>query len=418
MNDRSVGNSAAEAIIEESGVVNDTTMAATRAPVSDIDIWSDEVISNPFPFYKELRDLGPAVWLSRYDCWAVVRHKELRDALLNAEVFTSGDGIGMNAEANKNSEGVMIFSGDPDHARLRRVFNRPLLPGALAALKEQLAALAERRVEALVAKGQFEAISELAQFLPLTVVTDLVGLTEEGKTNMLRWAGGLFDALGPEGHPRTITGIEVAVEAFTYLHTLPREALDPDGWAAGLFRAADEGDLSYDEARKMMMDYTGPALDTTINGLGNALSLFARHPDQWAMLRRDHSLINRAIEEALRLESPARTFGRRLTRDYEMSGVKMRAGDWAMMLYASGNRDERRYAEPDTFDITRDARDHVAFGYGMHLCAGMHLAKLEIRTMLEVLLQRVERFHILEEKLMIHNLIRGRERLLLRVDAG
>ena len=387
-----------------------------RTPASDIDFWSDEVVSNPYPYYKQLRDLGPAVWLTRYDCWAVVRHKELRDALLNSQVFTSTAGIGMNAEANRNSEGVMIFSDDPDHARLRRVFNRPLLPGALNAMKERLARLAEQRVEELIARGAFDAIPDLAQYLPLTVVTDLVGLTEEGKRNMLHWAGGLFDALGPEGHPRTLSGIEIAVEAFTYLHGLPREALDPEGWAAGLFRAADAGDLSHEEARKMMMDYTGPALDTTINGLGNALSLFARHPEQWDLLRAEPELTNRAIEEALRLESPVRSFGRKLTRDHDMGGVAMSGGDWALMVYASGNRDERRYADPETFDIRRDARDHLAFGYGMHLCAGMHLAKLEIRTMLDVLIRRVKRFHLVEEDMVMHNLIRGRDRLVLRVD--
>lgn len=388
----------------------------SRTPASDIDFWSDEFVADPYPYYKALRDRGPAVWLDRYDCWAVVRHKPLREALLNAEAFTSSAGIGMNSEANRNSEGVMIFSDDPDHARLRRVFNRPLLPGALSAMKDRLSALAEQRVAESLDKGEFDAISDIAQFLPLTVVTDLVGLTDEGKRNMLHWAGGLFDALGPEGHPRTVTGIEIAVEAFTYLHGLPREALDPDGWAAGLFRAADAGDLSHDEARKMMMDYTGPALDTTINGLGNALWLFAAHPDQWALLRSDQSLINRAIEEALRLESPVRSFGRQLTRDYDMDGVQMRAGDWALMVYASGNRDERRYEDPERFDIMRDARDHVAFGYGMHLCAGMHLAKLEIRTMLEVLLKRVERFHLVNEALVMHNLIRGRSKLILRAD--
>lgn len=394
----------------------DATAVDSRTPASDIDFWSDEVIADPFPYYKQLRDLGPAVWLSRYDCWAVVRHRELRDALLNSEAFTSTAGIGMNAEANKNSEGVMIFSDDPDHARLRKVFNKPLLPGALSKLKEKLTDMAERRVEELVQKGEFEAISALAQYLPLAVVTELVGLTDEGKQNMLYWAGGLFDALGPEGHPRTVSGIEIAVEAFTYLHNLGRDELEPEGWAAGLFRAADAGELSHDEARKMMMDYTGPALDTTINGLGNALSLFAKYPEQWHRLRDDPALVNRAIEEALRVESPVRTFGRKLTRDYDMDGVRLREGDWALMVYASGNHDERRYENPEEFDIARDARDHLAFGYGMHLCAGMHLAKLEIRTMLEALIRRVRRFHLIEDDVVMHNLIRGRSKLILRVD--
>lgn len=387
-----------------------------RAPVSDLDFWADDVIASPYAHYQQLRDAGPAVWLTRYGAWAVARHKNVREALLNAEVFTSTAGIGLNDAANKNSEGVMIFSDDPDHLRLRRVFNRPLLPGALQRLKDRLAALAEARIEALIGKGSFDAVTELAHYLPLTVVTELVGLTDEGKSKMLFWAAGLFDALGPEGHPRTAAGIEIAVEAFTYLHGLRREELDPDGWAAGLFRAADEGELSLSEAQHMMMDYTGPALDTTINGLSNALWLLARHPDQWDRLRADPRLVPRAIDEALRMESPVRSFARMLTRDYDMDGVQMRKGDRALMIYASANRDERRYADPERFDIGRDARDHVAFGYGMHLCAGMHLAKLEIATVLDILVRRVERIHIVDEQRALHNLLRGLSRLTLRVD--
>ncbi|MCP3731379.1 cytochrome P450 [Sphingomonas sp. MG17] len=387
-----------------------------KVPASDLDFWSDEVIADPYPHYRTLRDIGPVVWLSRYDSWAIVHHKPARDALLNAEVFTSTAGIAMNAEANRNSEGVMIFSDDPDHQRLRRVFNRPLLPGALARLKDRLSALAEARVGELIEQGEFDAVTQLAHYLPLTVVTELLGLTEQGKRNMLGWAAGLFDALGPAGNARTDSGIAIAVEAFTYLHGLKREELDPDGWAAGLFRAADAGEISQDEARTMLMDYTGPALDTTINGLSSALWLFANHPDQWDLLREKPELANRAIDEALRIESPIRAFARLLTRDHEMGGVTLRKGDRALIVYASANRDERRYPEPDRFDITRDARDHVAFGYGMHLCAGMHLAKLEIATVLNILVRRVARFHLVEARRELHNTLRGLSKLVLKVD--
>lgn len=388
----------------------------SRTPASDLDFWSDDVILDPYAHYKALRDAGPAVWLSRYEAWAVVRHKNVREALLNADVFTSTAGIGLNDEANKNSEGVMIFADDPDHQRLRRVFNRPLLPGALNKLKERLTLLAEARVDELIGKREFDAVTELAHYLPLTVVTELVGLTDEGKKKMLFWAAGLFDALGPEGNPRTASGIDIAVEAFTYLHNLKRDDLDPDGWAAGLFRAADAGDLSLSEATHMLMDYTGPALDTTINGLSGALWLLARNPAQWIKLRANPELVNRAIEESLRMETPVRSFARLLTRDYEMGGVSMRKGDRALIVYASANRDERRYSDPDRFDIMRDARDHVAFGYGMHLCAGMHLAKLEISTVLGALLRRVKRFQIVEERREVHNLLRGLSKLTVRVE--
>lgn len=396
--------------------MNLETLVENRVPSSDLDFWSDAVIADPYPHYETLRAIGPAVWLTRYHCWAVVHHADVRAALLNAAVFTSTAGIAMNDEANKNSEGVMIFSDDPDHQRLRRVFNRPLLPGALNKMKDQLTALAEARVAALVQQGEFDAVTELAHYLPLTVVTELLGLTEQGKKNMLAWAAGLFDALGPEGNARTASGISVAVEAFTYLHGLKREELDPKGWAARLFQAADDGEISQGEARTMLMDYTGPALDTTINGLSSALWLFARHPDQWDLLREKPELVNRAIDEALRLESPVRAFARVLTDNYRMGDAMLRKGDRALIVYASANRDERRYPDAERFDITRDARDHVAFGYGMHLCGGMHLAKLEIATVLNILVRRVKRFHLVEEQRELHNTLRGLSKLILRID--
>lgn len=389
---------------------------AARVPVSDLDFWADEVIADPYPHYRALRDLGPAVWLSRYGSWALVHHRSVREALLDAKTFSSSSGIASNDEANQVSKGVMIFADDPEHLRLRRVFTRPLMPAALKALKDDLSSLAEGRVDALIAKGEFDGVTELAHYLPLTVVTELLGLSREGKDNMLAWAAGLFNALGPAGNPRTISGIEIGRQAFAYLYGLDRAALDPSGWGAALLRAADDGDLSHDEARAMLMDYTGPALDTTINGLSSALWLFARHPQQWDLLRSNPQLVGRAIDEALRIESPVRAFARLLTRDYEIDGALLRQGDRALMVYASANRDERRYPDPDRFDISRDARDHVAFGYGTHICAGMHLARLEIATVLDILVRRVKRFHIVEEHRDIHNTLRGLATLRLRVE--
>lgn len=393
-----------------------TTIAAGRMPASAMDFWSDAVIADPYPHYRQLRELGPVVWLERYDCWAAVQHKEARAVLLDSDIFTSKQGVGMSPTATANAEGAMLFSDDPDHKRLRRVFQRPLLPGAIAKIRERLAELAEARVEALVEKREFDGVSELAHLLPLSVVTDLLGLTEQGKTNMLRWAAALFNVAGPEDNPRTIASFDMAVEAITYLMELDREELDPEGWAAALFRAADAGELSQDEARKMLMDYTGPALDTTINGLSSALWLFAKNPDQWDRLRAEPDLINKAIDETLRLESPIRAFSRVATRDVAIGGVTVREDDRVLVVYASANRDAERYADPERFDIGRDARDHIAFGYGMHLCAGMHLAKLEIRTVLEILVRKVARFHLIAEERNLHNTLRGLAKLTLRVD--
>jgi cytochrome P450 len=393
-----------------------SAIAGPFLPSSDIDLWSDEVIAHPYPSYKALRELGPVVWLTRPKAWVVTHHRTIREALLNGEVFTSFRGIAMNEWANRASGGTMLLSEDPDHRRLRKVFGRPLMPAALKDLKEQLARLAETRVTELLAKREFDAVTELAHYLPLTVVTALVGLSEKGKKNMLAWAAKLFDALGPGGYARTDAGIAVAEEAFGYLAGLKREELDPEGWGASLFKAADQGELSMQEAQAMLMDYMGPALDTTINGLSSALYLLGRNPDQWELLRSDPSRVPGAIDETLRMESPIRAFSRAVTRDYELEGVPLREGDRVLMLFACANRDERRYPDPDRFDITRDARDHVAFGYGMHMCAGQHLGKLEIATVLNLLVRGVKRFDILEERRELNNTLRGLAKLVIRVE--
>ena len=386
------------------------------APTSDIDLWSTEQLDNPYASYKALRDAGPAVWLNLHHVWALTRFSSVREALLKADAFTSTEGVTMNSEINRASKGLMLTSDDPEHRRLRRVFIRPLTPAAVGTLRDRLTALAEERIDELIELGEFDAVTQLAHYLPLTVVTELVGLGPEGRQSMLKWAAGLFDAQGPESYPLTISGTKVGMEAFGYLGNLKREELLPDGWAAALFRAADEGELSHAEARSMLLDYTAPALDTTINGLSSALWLLGHHPAQWDLLRDSPALVDSAIAESLRMETPISNFTRVLTREYSFDDTTLPQGSRALMLYACANRDERRYANPDTFDITRDARDHIAFGYGSHSCAGMHLAKLEIRTVLNALVRKVARFHIVEEQRVVSNSLRGLSKLVIRVE--
>jgi len=391
---------------------------ATTWLTSDLDFWSDEVVSNPYPHYKTLRDAGPAVWLSRHSAWAITRHASVREALLNGEVFSSARGCMMNEATNRAMEGVMLCSDDPGHRQLRRVFARPLMPAALAPLKARLQRLAEQRVDILLQRKQFDAVADLAHLLPLTVVTELVGLSDEGKANMLSWAAGIFNAFGPDTHQRTLSGIAIMQQAFVYLQGLTRESLDPNGWGAALFGAADRGEVSTESAKAMLMDYLAPSLDTTINATSGAIWLFARHFEQWQKLKEDPCLIPQAIDEVLRLESPIRAFSRFITRDYVLDGIEMPANSWALMLYGCANRDERRYVDPETFDIERNARDHVAFGYGTHLCAGMHLARLEMSVLLETLARRIDRFRVIDASRGLNNTLWGFSRLEIAAEAA
>ncbi|MFZ0834544.1 MAG: cytochrome P450, partial [Mycobacterium sp.] len=170
------------------------------------------------------------------------------------------------------------------------------------------------------------------------------------------------------------------------------------------------------ECSALMIDYLVPSLDTTISGIANALALFATHPDQWALLRAERSLLPNAINEVLRYESPLRAFTRKALCPSTVGDVSIPAGARVLVVYASANRDDREWENPDAFDIRRDANRQLGFGYGSHACAGQGLARLEMAAMLSALLDRVLRIEIAGQPSWApNNIIRCYERLPLRL---
>uniref|UniRef100_UPI001B3431C6 cytochrome P450 n=1 Tax=Streptomyces sp. GESEQ-35 TaxID=2812657 RepID=UPI001B3431C6 len=280
----------------------------------------------------------------------------------------------------------------------------------------RIEAEADRVVAELVGRGRFEVVTELAEHLPMTVVSDLVGLPDHGRTKMLEWAAAIWDTQGP-ADDRAAAAMPAVEEflAFAANDAVPGK-LRPDGWAAHLYQAAERGEIPLDKCPMMMLDYVTPSLDTTILAITNAVALFAANPDQWDLLRKDRSLIPHAINESLRVESPVPQFSRVLTEDHEIGGVSLAAGSRVALLYGSANRDERQYPDPMRFDITRRPSDHLAFGRGEHVCPGIHLARLEIGVLLERLADRVARFTIRESRPMINNGLRGLEYLEVAVE--
>ena len=377
-------------------------------PSFEADFWSDAVILDPYPHYDRLRAAGPAVWLARNNAWALTRYETVKQALLDASVSSSANGCMMNAPMNAATKGIMLCSDDPDHLAMRRLFARPLQTKELAAHRQRFEALAVETVERLVAGGEFDAVHDLAHVLPLAVVTELVGLDAEGRANMLAWAASIFNAFGPIESARTVLGLDIAQQVITYvLERVDRASLVPGGWGEALFTAADRGDISEYTARMMLVDYLTPALDTTINATSAAIELFAANPDQWDILRADPTLIPHAINEVVRLESPIRAFAREVVRDHAIGDVTLKAGDRALMLYACANRDPSKFADPARFDIRRKPSDHLGFGMGTHVCAGMHLARLEITVLLQALVPRVHAFVAHSPVRLPHNTLRG-----------
>jgi cytochrome P450 len=384
-------------------------------PSTDLDMFTDEALRDPYPLYQELRDLGPVVHLNAHGMYAFPRYQQVREASGNWRVFSSAQGVMMNDEINTMLEGITLCSDPPEHTQMRSVLGRPLRPDHLRALTPHVEAEAEHIVEKLVGRGTFDAATELAEHLPLTIVSDLVGLGESGRDRMLSWAGATFDAQGPMNQ-RTRDSFPLLEEmvGFASTEAVPG-TLDPDGWAAQLYGAAADGDIPVDKCPVMMIDYIAPSLDTTIYAISSAIQLFAQNPEQWTILREDPSLVPHAINEALRMESPIQRFTRSVTEDYEVEGQVLPAGSRVVLLYGSANRDERKYPDPDRFDVHRKPSDHLAFGRGEHVCVGMNLARIEMAALFEALLPRVERFEVLKSELALNNTLRGLGTLQVRV---
>jgi cytochrome P450 len=387
-----------------------------NCPVSDSDPFSDEALRDPWRLYSELQRLGSAVWLAKYRMYALTRYDSVQRALRDAGAFSSASGVMMNDRMNQVLCGNTLCSDGADHQRLRRVIARPLTPAALKSLRETIASKAERLVDRLVARGRFCAIADLATVLPVDIVASAVGLPEEGRERMLVWATQMFNCFGPL-NSRARTAFPVLEEMMRYARTQAvRGNLAPGSWADGILDAVDRGEVHPDVCPAMMIDYMGPSLDTTIYAIGNGVSLFGRHPEQWQKIRESSSRVPAAINEMLRMEAPVQCFSRRLTRDYDMDGVKLPAGSRAIIFYGAANRDERRFAEPHTFDVMRNAADQLAFGSGPHMCVGLHLARLEMSAVFSALAARVRRFHIHQEARNLNNVLRGFSELIVSVE--
>jgi cytochrome P450 len=380
----------------------------TARPTSSIDLYATEHLIDPYPAYRTLRDLGGAVWLSKYEMFVLSRYEDVREALSHAEVFSSAYGVTMNAQMNQTLQGGLLCSDKPHHDILRKVIERPLTPKALSSLRERVMGEADALVERLVARKSFDAVKDLAHYLPVTIVSELVGLPEDGRERMLDWAPANFDCFGPINE-RTNAAFPIVGEMVEYAFTqcVPGK-LKPGGWAAMIWEAADRGEIDPRICPNLMNDYMGPSLDTTIFATANAIWLFARHPEQWDIVRQNPALLPQAINEIIRIETPIQGFSRYLTTDHEIDGTLMPAHARAIVLYGSANRDERKWGNPEEFDILRAAtNDQMGFGFGEHACVGNNLARLEIRALLTALAKRVSRFELGATSRAVNNVLRG-----------
>ncbi len=391
-------------------------------PSLDLDPFDPEVLRDPLPAHAALRDAGPLVRLPRYDTYAVARYAEVRATLSNWQDFESSAGVGLTnfrTGTPWRPPSLLLEADPPGHDAPRTVLATILGPRALRRLRADWVADADRLVDDLLAGGSVEvdAVPALAAAFPLRVFPDAVGLGRDGREHLLPYGDHAFNAFGPVDNPLVLAGNAAMGEHAGWVgRQCLRENLAPVGFGADIWAAADRGDLTHDQAPLVVRSLLTAGVDTTVHGIGAVLHALAVTPGAWDRLRADPSLVRSVFDEAVRWESPVQAFFRTTVRDVAVGDAVVPAGEKVLVFFAAANRDPRRWAEPDRFDLDRDPSGHVGFGMGIHQCVGQHVARLEAEALLTALLARVRSLEPTAEPVRhLNNTLRAWESLPLRL---
>lgn len=362
------------------------------APRLDIDPFDEAFLANPHAHHDVLRDAGPVVWLEPIGCYAMARHGEVQAALKNWETFVSGRGVGLADFAQETPwrpPSLLLEADPPLHDRTRGLMQRIASLASLKSVMPQWRGKAEQLVERLVAKREFDAVTELAEAFPLMVFPDLIGLRDDGREHLIPYGTIAFNAFGPRNRLLEQAMAQAAVATEWVAESCKRENLKPGGWGMQVFDAADRGECSPEEAERLVRSFLTAGVDTTVNGIGNMIYAFTRFPGEWDRVRADPSLAKRAFEESLRWGGTVQTFFRTTSREVEVDGDVIPQGAKVLLFLAAANRDPRQWADAERFDVGRSASGHVGFGFGIHQCLGQMVARMEAEAVLDALIPRM-----------------------------
>jgi len=388
-------------------------------PTSALDPFSTAFLENPYRDFDEIRETGPVVWLSQYGVWCSTRYAEVHEALADWTTFCSGRGVGLVDPTQVKTwrpPSIILEQDPPLHTRMRTILMGVLAPEKLRNLRQAFEAEAVRLVDKMIDQREIDGVTDVAEAFPLKVFGDALGLAAEGRKNILSYSSVAFNSFGPDNEVfRKSLENSDEIVAWTMDHCT-RAALKPGSFGAGIFAAVDRGEATEAEATMLMRTFMTAGVDTTVNGLSNALLCFSRSPDQWDLLRSDVRLARQAFEEVIRLESPVQTFFRTATRNLEFGGQSIREGERIILFLGAANRDARQWPDPTRFDIRRRAAGHVGFGHGIHGCVGQMLARLEGEVMLAALSTKVRAFEPTGRPVQrLNNVLRGLASLPLRI---
>lgn len=394
------------------------TSPATLA--EQFDYTDPETTKHLLDVYGHLRQQCPVAHSAAHGgAWVISRYEDICAAARDHDTFSSAGGTTLPAVGNP-VPALPPESDPPLHTAARAALARFLTPGAIAEYDEYVRTVVTELIDGFIEKGEADLVGDFAKLIPAHVVARLCGFSTEDGANIFRWANMMAEGAG--------TGdVELLTEGATAYFGFLRQVIDDgrahpkDDLVKAVLDITFEGrPFTDDECLGMLFTTTIGAIETTVNGIAHAMRLLCLHPDVRARLVADPTLSMRAVQEVLRLEAPAQMLARTVTRDVDFAGKQMKAGDRVLLLWGSGNHDPERFENPELFDLDRPRNAHLAFGEGIHKCAGMHLARLEIRIAIEEVLSRLPDFQPVEdvEPVAIGGVARSLERLPVSFTPG
>ena len=375
--------------------------------VEDIDLTETEQSRHGFAHdvFRLLRSEAPVHWhpmpehaSSEIDegFWVISKYEDIQAINRDSELFSAFDGPAL--PVREEMRGTMIVSMDGrEHDRLRKLISAGFTPRMVGRLEEQARRWARKIVDAAVERGRCNFVHDVAYQLPMHMIADIMGIPVADRKELFDLVKAMLESTDPANPVPQAEGTAMQVQMFQYAQALGKEKRAKPGedvWTILSTAEIQQNDgqseaLSEIELDLFFMILTIAGSETTRNAISLGLMALLDHPEQLETLRREPAAMRPAVEEIIRFASPVSYFARRATRDTEVRGVPISAGQRVTLWYPSGNRDEDVFVEPDRFDIARNPNHHVAFGGGgRHFCLGANLARREIAILFEELLAR------------------------------
>jgi cytochrome P450 len=369
-------------------------MEARRAPLV-YSPFAYEIHEDPYPTYQRLRDEAPVYHNPDLDFWALSRFADVHAAMQDYETYSSAEGVSL--EQSSTARPPMIIAMDPPRQqKLRKLVSKAFTPRRVATMEPEIRALTRKHLEPVLGRGACDFIQDFSAKLPMDVISAMMGVADADQDMLRGWADALLHReAGKSEIPKA--GLEGSANLVRYFaEDLARRRRNPgEDLVSALTLAEVDGERLTDaEIVGFCFLLIIAGNETTTKMLGNAMILLARHPDQRAWLVADPGRIPDAIEEVVRFDNSSQMLARVLTRDVGLHGETMPAGKKVLLLIGSANRDERAFERADAFDVRRTPRPSLAFGYGIHVCLGASLARLEGRVALEEVLPRMPDYEV------------------------